>query len=264
MLIPTSRCKGFTLIELALSIVLAFVAITGVFAVYLFFHGFFKSQENQVEMQQSLDWVTRDLGEYLKLSGAGLVDGLDGAKTFAPSSKKIIVVANTSGIVAKFKSSGASGATSVALDTLAGIAVSRYIGFYSFSSKTSSQHQVTSLNAGLKTVTFLPSLPQSYNVGDEASGYDSIHFWVDANMNLNRRFSLNTSQVVAENVENLKIEFFEPPGNLVDGPRDWNDIAGYRLTVAIRSAHKDSHYKDPDVGDQYHRLSRTVNITRRN
>ncbi len=108
------------------------------------------------------------------------------------------------------------------------------------------------------TVTFTNSLQESYSTGDWVYRADVIIYKIDENANHPSLLRQNLGddngfQIIAENMDNLQLQYVLANGTTVDNPAQWADVRAVQVCLLARTDHINRGYTNTNtytMGDQ--------------
>jgi type IV pilus assembly protein PilW len=108
------------------------------------------------------------------------------------------------------------------------------------------------------TLTFTNSLQESYGNGDWVYRADVIIYKIDGNANNPSLLRQNLGndngfQIIAENMDNLQLQYVLANGTTVDSPAQWADVRAVQVCLLARTDHINRGYtntKTYTMGDQ--------------
>ena len=260
--------KGLSLIELVVILLIGSILIVAMYTLLLGQQRTYNSQDQAVDMQQTMraaiDRMSRDLrmagygGNVLSVFGN--INGFSNIITPDNGAQADSITVLLSEQVATLTQNAASGSNEISLS------VGDAADFFDTSTRKylciNGQNNYLVQSVAGNQVTLATVLKEDHLINEPVFQVKPVTYKIQPNTaNLVRDENTGAGdQLLAENIENLQLQYTLSNGTVVDSPTDPSDIRMISITLAGRTAIADSKAS----GDGYRRQTLSASIEVRN
>lgn len=281
---------GFTLVELLVAMVISLVVMGAIYGTFKSQQDSFVIQDQVTAMQQNLRSAMYTMSRDIQMAGyitnfdsttyatidwdpslAGnetirpLIYGRnndDGSGVNVKPGTDVIVIVKASNDPTDSRQLAAGDTVTATTLTLSPFDLNLDAAVYRFGVLVRSDlsraevFEISSKGAG--TLTFTNSLQESYGTGDWVYRADVIIYKIDENANNPSLLRQNLGndngfQIIAENMDNLQLQYVLANGTTVDSPAQWADVRAVQVCLLARTDRINRGYtntKTYTMGDQ--------------
>jgi len=290
MQVKKTRNQGFTLLELLVAMVISLVVMGAIYGTFKSQEDSFVIQDQVTAMQQNLRAAMYTMSRDIQMAGyitnfdshtyttidwdptlAGnevirpLIYGRnndDGSGVDVKPGTDVIVIVKASNDPTDSRQLTSGDTVTNTTLTLSPFDLNLDATVYKFGVLVKSDlsraeiFQISSIAAG--TITFTNSLQENYGPGDWVYRADVIIYKIDENAShpslLRRNLGDdNGFQIIAENMDNLQLQYVLANGTTVDNPVQWADVRAVQICLLARTDHINRGYTNTNtytMGDQ--------------
>lgn len=264
--------RGFTLLELMISLVMVGVITTAAYSFYLNQHKQWQIQEQISDMQQNARVSIDELVQHIRMAGGGPVPDFLPAIWGTDSNPDTTVIRyNRMDCSALLQKRIDSYSEPISLDTTSCISdtgrifIAVPLGDLSYPYGEWINIYQINQNGGWKNLLHTEDLSYNYPLGSEVFQMEEYKYFIDqttdpAHPVLMRARDGENPEVFAENIEDLNFSYILTTGDTLSVPGNFSKLRSVTISLVARTERSDPDFS----GDGYRRRSLNTTVKMRN